>query len=95
MRATTPSTAFAVPVFGGGVLRGALVYSTFASQMDDRMLKRFLSLVQSTASRIGEEAAQSSQLPGMPLPPQTAGILAAPQPAAYAGAVSNALSVAA
>ncbi|WCM87605.1 IclR family transcriptional regulator domain-containing protein [Acidovorax sp. NCPPB 3576] len=56
-RSNAESTAFAVPVFGGGVLRGTLVYSTFASQMDERMLKRFLPLVQATADRIGEEAA--------------------------------------
>ncbi len=94
-RNNSESTAFAVPVFGGACCAARWSYSTFASQMDDRMLKRFLSLVQSTASRIGEEAAQSSQPSGMPMPPQTAGVLAAPQPVAYAGAVSNAHPVAA
>ncbi|MDA8453935.1 helix-turn-helix domain-containing protein [Acidovorax sp. GBBC 3334] len=94
-RNNSESTAFAVPVFGGGVLRGALVYSTFASQMDDRMLKRFLSLVQSTAARIGEEASVSSQLPSMAMPPQTAGMLAAPQSLAAMASLAPAHPVAA
>lgn len=50
------TTAFAVPVFSNGQLRGALVYSTFAGQMSERMLERFLPLVRATADRIGQAA---------------------------------------
>ncbi len=48
------NTTFAVPVFSDGQLRGALVYSTFAGQMNERMLERFLPLVRATADRIGQ-----------------------------------------
>lgn len=48
------SAALAVPVFSAGMLRGVLVYTTFARQMDERMLKRAVPTVLATAQRIGE-----------------------------------------
>lgn len=51
------SAALAVPVFSAGLLRGVLVYSTFARQMDERMVKRSLPTVLETAERIGEALA--------------------------------------
>lgn len=55
-RNNSETTAFAVPVFSDGHLRGSLVYSTFAGQLDDRMLERFLPLVQDTAQQVGAAA---------------------------------------
>ena len=51
------SAALAVPVFSAGLLRGVLLYTTFARQMDERMLKRAVPTVQATAQRIGEALA--------------------------------------
>lgn len=50
------SAALAVPVFSAGMLR-VLVYTTFARQMDERMLKRAVPTVLGTAQRIGEALA--------------------------------------
>jgi len=56
------STAFAVPVHSRGHLRGVLVYSTYAGQMNDRMLGQFVPVVRATAERIGEAVAQREEL---------------------------------
>lgn len=60
------SAALAVPVFSAGMLRGVLVYTTFARQMDDRMLKRAVPTVQGTAQRIGEALAPALRAGGSP-----------------------------
>lgn len=48
------TAAFAVPVFGNGMIQGSLVYSTYARQYDDKTIDRFLPLVQETATLIGK-----------------------------------------
>lgn len=56
------STVFAVPVFSRGHLRGTLVYSTYATQMNERMLREFVPVVRATADRIGEAVADPKEL---------------------------------
>lgn len=56
------SAVFAVPVFSQGQLRGALVFSTYAGQMNARMLEQFVPVVRATADRIGEAVAEPKEL---------------------------------
>ena len=63
------TAAIAVPVLSGGQLRGVLVYTTFASQLDDRMLRRAVPAVQAAAARVGE-ALGGSKPQRVTLPPQ-------------------------